>query len=268
MNDTSRMIQLLRRLKTEMNGAVVEAMEQRGIHYPLNYGVSIPTIQTIAGEYGTSHSLALLLFGQQVRELQLAALFIDDPARATPEQLRRWSVAFTNTEIVEQAAMRHLSKTPDASDLAREWIMHPDPLLRYAGLLTGMWLVRRNGAGNPVDNPAASSPATAVIPYHGAPNPFPATDPPPLRPALASGQDSAVRDAEDGFAALLAEVKRSVAQYPPDDITANGIVRLLVPMASLSVGMKEAVETYIAELSAGDDPMLQYIANETKAMLG
>ena len=56
------MIRLLGRLKKEMNGAVAEAMQRRGLNYPLNYGVSVPTIRSIAGEYGTSHSLAMLLY--------------------------------------------------------------------------------------------------------------------------------------------------------------------------------------------------------------
>lgn len=66
MDDTALMIRLLKRLKVEMNGAVTGAMQERGIVYPLNYGVSVPTIRGIAREYGPSHSLALLLYRQQV----------------------------------------------------------------------------------------------------------------------------------------------------------------------------------------------------------
>ena len=68
MDDTALMIRLLKRLKVEMNGAVTGAMQERGIVYPLNYGVSVPTIRGIAREYGRSHSHALLLYRQQVRE--------------------------------------------------------------------------------------------------------------------------------------------------------------------------------------------------------
>ena len=48
MDDTQRMIGLLRRLKVEMNGAVVDAMRSRGLDYPLSYGVSVPRIREIA----------------------------------------------------------------------------------------------------------------------------------------------------------------------------------------------------------------------------
>ena len=52
MDDAALMIRLLKRLKVEMNGAVTGAMQERGIVYPLNYGVSVPTIRGIAREYG------------------------------------------------------------------------------------------------------------------------------------------------------------------------------------------------------------------------
>ena len=57
MDDTVLMIRLLKRLKVEMNGAVTGAMQERGIVYPLNYGVSVPTIRGIAMARAT-----LLLF--------------------------------------------------------------------------------------------------------------------------------------------------------------------------------------------------------------
>lgn len=130
------MIALLRRLRVEMNGAVTGAMENGGIKYGLNYGVSIPAIKDIAGEYGTNHSLALFLFEQDVRELRLAALFIDDPKQVNPQQMRKWSANFTNPEIVEQGSMRLFSKSLCAYEIALEWLGDVNPLIRYAGFLT------------------------------------------------------------------------------------------------------------------------------------
>ena len=60
MNDTALMIRLLGRLKKEMNGAVAEAMQRRGLNYPLNYGVSVPTIRSIARECDVPYSPAML----------------------------------------------------------------------------------------------------------------------------------------------------------------------------------------------------------------
>ena len=126
MDDTALMIRLLKRLKVEMNGAVTGAMQERGIVYPLNYGVSVPTIRGIAREYGPSHSLALLLYRQQVRELKLSALFRD----------------FTHSEIVELTVMYLFSRSAAAVDLIGEWLSADDVFLRYAGV---MMLMRTAG---------------------------------------------------------------------------------------------------------------------------
>ncbi len=155
-DNTSLMIALLRRLKVEMNGAVTDAMVQGGINYGLNYGVSVPTIKDIAGEYGKNHSLALFLYEQDVRELKLAAFFIDDPECVTLEQMKEWSREFTNSELVEQGAMRLFSKSPVACEMALEWIGCDNEMLRYAGLLTGAGFIADIvKAGNHTENLAA-----------------------------------------------------------------------------------------------------------------
>ena len=135
MDDTARMIALLRRLKVEMNGAVVEAMQQRGIEYPLSYGVSIPTIQQIARECPAGHSLALLLFRQQVRELMIAAVYVDRPEWVTRDQMEAWSQNLTNVEIVEQVASGLFFGAPDALPVAMEWMKSENSWLHYAALL-------------------------------------------------------------------------------------------------------------------------------------
>lgn len=142
MKDTALMVRLLGRLKKEMNGAVTQAMEQRGVHYPLNYGVSVPTIQHIAKEYAPNHSLATLLYKQQVRELKLAAAYMDDPAAVTPDQMRQWSVDFTHSELVEQVVYALFRHAPDALPMALEWLDASDSMHCYAGLLMTVSVVR------------------------------------------------------------------------------------------------------------------------------
>lgn len=142
MDDTQRMIGLLRRLKVEMNGAVVDAMRSRGLDYPLSYGVSVPTIREIAKAYAPAHAFALFLFRQQVRELKLAAAFIDDPSEVTAAQMREWADGLTNTELVEQVVSALFRHAPDAPDMALEWMGSPEPMKRYAGLLTAASAIR------------------------------------------------------------------------------------------------------------------------------
>ena len=86
-DNTPKMIALLGAMRKQMNGAVADAMYYYGERYGLNYGVSLPTIRSIAKEYGKQHDLALYLYKQQVRELRLAALHIASAEEITTEEI-------------------------------------------------------------------------------------------------------------------------------------------------------------------------------------
>ncbi len=111
MNNTGKMADLLKHLMRERNGAVVESMERGGLHYPLSYGVSLPTVWKIAREYAPDHDFALYLYRQQVRELMLSAYVIADPTRVTAEELEFWAAGIVNRELAENFAFSLLSRT-------------------------------------------------------------------------------------------------------------------------------------------------------------
>ncbi len=124
MTTTERMIGLLRRLKIEMNGAVTDAMRAYGggeAGYGLNYGVSLPTIREIAQEWGPDHALAETLWRQDVRELKLAALFVDEPEAVTAEQMEAWAADWRTAELAEQCAMQLFWRSPAAWATAIGW---------------------------------------------------------------------------------------------------------------------------------------------------
>lgn len=130
------MIALLRTLKVEMNGAVVEAMEARGLRYALSYGVSLPTIKSISSAYAPNHSLAQLLYRQDVRELRIAALYIAQPQMMTCDQADFWAQGVITSEIAEILAMTMLSKSPQAEAITSIWINSENELLNYAALMS------------------------------------------------------------------------------------------------------------------------------------
>lgn len=137
MNATSKMVALLGELRREMNGAVVDSMREKGIDYALSYGVSIPTIRALARQYAPDDELARLLYQQQVRELQLAALTIASPESVTAEELTFWARAVTTVEMAENVATVLIARTAVAEVAAREWLKAEDGLLRYAAMLIG-----------------------------------------------------------------------------------------------------------------------------------
>lgn len=136
MTTTEKVVALMRRLKIEMNGAVTDAMREYGggtQGYGLNYGVSLPTIKDVAREYAPDHELAQALWRQDVRELKLAALFIDDPAQVTVAQMEVWASEWRVLELAEQCAMQLFWMSPDARSVATLWAAGDTPLKRLAG---------------------------------------------------------------------------------------------------------------------------------------
>lgn len=135
--NTEKMSALMSLLKRNMHGAVTERMEQLGIHYPCNWGVSIHAIRAAARDFAPDHSFAHFLYRQQLRELQLAAFLIADPKEVTEEELAVWAAGITNTELAENGAFSLLSKTDLVEVIVSRWLDAASPmLLKYSALLT------------------------------------------------------------------------------------------------------------------------------------
>lgn len=129
------MIRLLGALRREMNGAVADGMHLYGRPYGLNYGVSLPTVRSIARAEGCDHDFARYLFKQQVRELRLAALHIADPRRLDIAEAAFWAEGITNSEAAEEAAFALLSKSPSIKEIYGEWSRSDDEFTAYSALM-------------------------------------------------------------------------------------------------------------------------------------
>lgn len=118
-----------------MNGAVANGMYLYGRPYGLNYGVSLPTVRSIARAEGCDHDFARYLFRQQVRELRLAALHIADPRRLDIAEAAFWAEGITNSEAAEEAAFALLSKSPSIKEIYGEWSRSDDEFTAYSALM-------------------------------------------------------------------------------------------------------------------------------------
>jgi 3-methyladenine DNA glycosylase AlkD len=128
------MISLLGALRREMNGAVADAMHYYGKRYGLNYGVSLPTIRTIAAEQPTNNSLALYLYKQDVRELRLAALYIADRSMFEQDEAT-WREGISTSEIAEEMAFALLCKVESLPDIFHRWVASEQEFVVYAALM-------------------------------------------------------------------------------------------------------------------------------------
>lgn len=126
---------IIQEVKRQMNGPVSQSLSELGIEYKVNYGVSIPELQSIAKDYTGNHELALSLYEQDIRECKLLASMIDDPKLVTGEQIDNWAQSFTNHEIVEQVCSNLLWKTDCALSRSIEWCLTDNEFLQKAGLI-------------------------------------------------------------------------------------------------------------------------------------
>lgn len=130
------MISLLGKMRKQMNGAVADSMFYYGKRYGLNYGVSLPTVRSIAKEEGVDHDFALYLLRQQVRELNLAAMHIAEPEKISLEELARWEEALINSELAEECAFALLCRAPQLKQIFHKWIQGENLFATYAALMS------------------------------------------------------------------------------------------------------------------------------------
>ena len=101
----------------------------------MNYGVALHSLREMAREVGCDDDLAHFLYRQQVRELQIIALWIADAESVNVEQFDYWAAGIINSEIAEQAAQGLLSKIEQIDALLERWCSSENELLAYSALL-------------------------------------------------------------------------------------------------------------------------------------
>ena len=128
------MIEVLGRLRKNMNGEVAERMSAHGVDYALNYGVAIHTLKELASIYAPDTNFARLLYQQQVRDLQIMACYIANPADVLYADKEFWQQGISTGEMAEQLSTL-LAKSPEAALFIQDWLATDNPLLQYCALL-------------------------------------------------------------------------------------------------------------------------------------
>lgn len=239
MDYTSRMVELLRELRRERNGAVADSMRYYGTPYGLNYGVSLPTLRRIARAEAPDHGFARYLYRQDVRELRLAALHIACPACLTPEEFPAWAAGIVNSEIAEEAAFALLSRAEAFPVLFSAWIASPDALLQYAALLaaarsprlTASWVAPAVEAVHRNATAEATTEATATATADGASTPV--------------APDTFVSDASVQEASSP-EVTAPVAGASSVDVTPSDATAPSAAIVSAAPGASPASDPHVA----------------------
>lgn len=125
-----------------MNGPASQSMREKGLQYKINWGVPIPTLKSMAAEYGKDYDLAIELFKEDIRECKIIATMIMPPEKMLPEVVDVWMEQTTSQEIAEQLAFNLLQYVDFAPMLAFEWIASDKNIYKITGyhLLSRLFL--------------------------------------------------------------------------------------------------------------------------------
>ena len=141
MEQTLRDLKKLLRLR--MNGMVSTSMRERGMAYPINFGLDAVNIREIASKFTPDEALADRLWGESARECRILATLLHPKDAFTREKANRWVADCFVPELTEQLCFNLLQYLPWATSLADEWIASPETALRTAGYTLGLRLLLR-----------------------------------------------------------------------------------------------------------------------------
>lgn len=125
-----------------MNGVVSSIQRNHGLNYKINFGIEIPRLKAIAGKYEKDEFIARRLWQENIRESKILAIFLL-PESVYLDIAEEWISEAPFTEIADHLTMNILSKLPNATNMAIEWIQKSEGLFRYCGFMTLTHLFRR-----------------------------------------------------------------------------------------------------------------------------
>lgn len=137
MNDKRPADEQLRLIKQSlrpmMNGVASKKMREAGMEYKINYGVELPRLKELAGEFAPDYDLAAMLWKEDIRECRLLAAMLM-PRDEFPEPLAEaWIGQMRFPEEADCAVFHLIGTQPYASALAFRCMAAGEPLVRYVG---------------------------------------------------------------------------------------------------------------------------------------
>lgn len=109
-NDTALYQQVLKTIRLRMNGITSQQMHDAGLHYKMNYGVSIVDLRLLAGQFGSNQKVALMLWNQGWRETYILATLMASPTETDSAVVDKLLAEIPNSEISEQLGNNLLSR--------------------------------------------------------------------------------------------------------------------------------------------------------------
>jgi 3-methyladenine DNA glycosylase AlkD len=123
---------VINQLKSMSNPKNVEGMARYGINPNNNLGISIYKLRPLAKKIGKNHELSIKLWNSGIHDARLLAVFIEDPAQVTEEQMDSWAQDFDSWDICDQACTSLFDLTPYAWEKVFEWAKCEEEFVKRA----------------------------------------------------------------------------------------------------------------------------------------
>lgn len=127
--------ELRTQLRRVMDGQVAASMREKGLHYGINFGLTLDYVLRLADKQPKRAELASYLLSRDVRELKLIGQLIFPTEEVTYEVATELALSsFSNPELRDYLAKHLFDRTPQAPFWALDWIFTEEPL-RWDDLL-------------------------------------------------------------------------------------------------------------------------------------
>lgn len=130
------------KLRLAMNGEISQSMNEKGMQYQTNWGLTIPQLKEIASGYSENFELASALWEEEVRECKILSVMIQPLSGFTPHMADHRVRSVEYPDLVEILSFFLFRRLSFASWISFKWIADEDDLIQYCGYLTLAHLFR------------------------------------------------------------------------------------------------------------------------------
>ncbi len=129
-NNVDAIIERLRALYDQHN---IDGMLRYGIVTEKAFGVSIPTLRSIAKELGKDHQLSLDLWSTGWHEARMLAVLTDEKEKVDGSQMEAWVMDFDSWDICDICCGNLFDQTQLSWSKAKDWASRDEEFVKRAG---------------------------------------------------------------------------------------------------------------------------------------
>lgn len=128
--------------RRNMDGVVSESMRDKGVNYGINFGVTLPRLQTLAQTLPSDADLARRMWGKDVREMKLLAPLVFPPDVLDMDEALRMCHESPHIEVSEQLCLHLLMKVPFVEHLTLRLWQEGAPYTEQAAIIPYILMTR------------------------------------------------------------------------------------------------------------------------------